>query len=333
MVISPSRLSTNNPASRQPVDIKEKVANMSNEGNVSTVDTPKDRPINVVTSESDPQSKEVTPPAASSTDDQTSGKSAESDKNSNDEGKKTKRSSKSKRRIGQLTRENTELRTAADKAITLQSDLDAANAEIANLKQSSHSQQKPKRSDFDNDDAFGEAFSTWKSESSPAPKAKEAPPKANQPPPPNAELQEINEAGNERHEDFDLAMDPRSGASINEPMADYLFDLGDPEMASDVIMHLFENKNEANELFLESKFSASKAVRGMDKIVELVKSEAKGKKPEPEKKGSKTPPPAPPNHESTGNPAPMANGGITGDEGMDSYAAKRRAQEKNLHRR
>lgn len=317
---------------------------MADQGTVSTADTPKDRPANVITSETE-HFKENTPAASSGSnkpDDQTPGKSATSDDNEQG-GKTSKRNNNSaKRRIDRLTRENSELRAKADQATTLQAQLDAANSELAELKQTSHKQSKPKRADFESDEEFADAYYDWKSEADQPPKKQEPAkkPEPKQPPADNPYQEQINdivESGEDRYDDWDTIW---KKAPINQHMAEVLFEIEDPDLAADVVAYLHEHRKDAEKLFKDSETSARKAIKGMDDIIDKAK-EAQAKKPDdktnddPANSGNNQPPrsepPAPANHLNTGSGGSIDTE-ITGKESMDDYAAKRLKQEKSRRR-
>lgn len=298
---------------------------MANEGSVSTEDTPIDRPMNVITSETDPKD-EKTSAASSSSDDQSTGKSANSDDNSDTGGKKRNR--KTKRRIDKLTKDNTQL---SDSNANLEAKLEAALSENAELRQTTQTHTKPKRDQFDDDEAFAEAYSDWKAAGTTTPKKAESKPKAKPAPAenPHAELvQEITDSGSDRYDDWDEIW---VNAPLNQHMAEALFEEDDPDLIADVVFYLHENMDDSVKLFKESTGKPRTAAKRMDEIIEKVKASqgggGKGGDKQPATPAKKEPP-EPANHMSTGSDTTISDSTINGNESMDDYATKRLAQEK-----
>lgn len=309
---------------------------MNEEGAVSTEDTPPERPQNVITSDSAP-----IPPASPGDDkskgDQNSDKSGSSDnKTKGDDDQKPSRSAK--RKIRRLKQQVSDLESQVTDVPTLQAKLDAAEAELEELKQSSHGSKKPAREDYKNDDEFAEAYHDWKQSGKPptkkSPKPK-IPAKAAKANPFQDEIDEIIDYGSDNFDEWDEAMDNKKGAPINQQMAEFLFEMDEPETAAKTIMYLHENRKEAKELFVELLEAGSrKTVKAMDALIEKVKAKNKdsGKDTDKDKNkgkgtnaGKKKDPPEPANHDVGGN-QDTASEEITGQESMDDYATKRNAQ-------
>ncbi len=313
---------------------------MDNEDTGVTVeDTPRERPANVTTSDG--------PPAASTEvettdDDQTTDNSAKSDTKQSDgeetTGKPKRGNRSSSRKITRLTRRVAELTEQTEQMPAMKAKLESLESELELLQQTSKGATKPKREDHTSDEAYAEAFSDWKTATS-KPVKKDPPAKKTDTPaheislPPEAI--EIMDQGSEDYgEDWDEAMDSKDGIPINQNLSEYLFELEDPELSSKVIMHLHNDRKLAKELHLETMGSPRKATRALDKLLNEIKSAKPSKQKEQKgKKGAEQKqPPTPPNHEKTGGQDDVS-AEISGNESMDDYVAKRRAQEKSKLRR
>jgi len=306
---------------------------MSDNGKVSTEDTPKDRPANVISSEN--QNFDTQKPTA--TPDDQSGQNSEngdSEDNTKDTDKQGGSQRRQKRRIDKLTKELTQVKTQLNnQSAEKDAQIEALQAELAQFKQSSHANSKPKRDDFDSDEDFAEAYSDWKSSSkTPAKKAEPAKKPGQSTTPYDELIEEVVTAGADKHDDWSTIWQE---APMNKEMAMALFEEDDPELIADVAIYLHETFEESAKTFKESNGKPRTAAKRMDAIIEKVKAkqaESDQDGEENTQKPSKSEPPEPANHLSTGGNDGGGSTKITGKEGMADYVAKRKKQEAEKRR-
>lgn len=313
---------------------------MSDQGSVSTDDTPKDdAPMNVVTEENEgavqvpPDATRAAPPAGEPNE----GKSADPESEKSDgQPPKKRRQRSAERKIGRLTRELEEAKQAGaqrDAQIT------ALQAEIAELKKGAAAPppKKPRLQDFKNAEEFGAAWAEWEranAEPPPAEPPAAQPPASdpNSPPQPPAEpppeVAELEEAGEKVYgEEFSEVLHDKT-LPLSANMADYIFD---SDKGPDIVMWLDEHREEAKELFhLRPRALAKK----LDELVPTLETpEPPAPTPERDASGKfvakqpPEPPPPPPGDPVRGAPSETSRE-IKEGLSMDDYAARRRAQEK-----
>lgn len=301
---------------------------------VTTEDTPPERPQNVITSDGP---KAESSDDDKSKDDQTSDSSAKSDKKPDGEetNQKRGRGNSASRRIKRLTKELSTLQGQADLVPTLQAKLESLESEVELLRESTKGATKPSREDFKDDEQYAEAYSEWKSSTKRSVKKETAKPKpaakSDQKFPYEQERQDLMEFGADEYgDDWEEAMDADDGIPIGKKLADHLFKLDDPEASTKLIIHLHENRKQANELHIELLGSNRKGAKKiLDELMEKIDAGKPSSKKESGKndKPTKEDPPKPPSHGGTGT-QDDASSEIQGNESMDDYATKRLAQEK-----
>lgn len=309
---------------------------MSDQGNVSTEETPKREPMNVVTSENesasqvDPQPDPAAPPKGASNE----GDSADPTDPPKDP-PKSRRSRRAERRIAALQKQVDEAKSEGE----------AAKAEVAELRKEidqlkagppAEPLKKPKLGDFKTAEEFGAAWAKWEAQEAaaaepPPPKKEDPPKKAEAPPaaepPPEAEV--LAEKGAKLYGDEFEEVLFSDDLILSENMADYAFE---SEKGPELIMWLDEHPEDAKELF---RMRPTKLRKELDEIVaELQTPEAPAgdktpaRDPDTGKFVSKQDPP-PPIDPIRGNPDSTINSGeIKEGLDMDTYAERRRAQMK-----
>ena len=310
---------------------------MSDQGHVSTDETPQDREaINVVTEENQapppPQDKTAAPPEGESNE----GKSAEPT-GKEDEGKpppKKRRRRSAERKIAALQAQLSDAEKAGQQR---DAEIAELRKEISDLKAGNAAEppKKPRLQDFKNAEEFGKAWAEYErsQEQPPADPPAAAQPPAGQPPPPsqpNPDVEALEEKGEELYgEEFAEVLHDRT-LPLSANMADYIFD---SDRGPDIIMWLDENREEAKELFHMRPRALAKK---LDELIPTLDDTPPPAGEQPRGDDGKftskqpEPPPDPPGEPVRGEPSDTSRG-VTEGLSMDEYARRRRAQQ-NAHR-
>ncbi len=295
--------------------------------NVSTDDTPEPRnDIAVVTDET-----QAAQPAADEgqPDDQQQASQNIEDSASSEE--KPKRNRRAERRIAKL---NQELAQEREKTAQTQAELDARDQRIAELEaklNDAPKPDKPKLADFEDEDAFVEAFQKWKDAQSPTsePPNKPSPqPKRETPPAPppgfKEDLDELNQAGRSKFGDeFDEVL-KQDDLPMSLEMLDHIFE---SDLGAELVMHLDSHRRIAKRIY--SSDDPAAALKELEKGLKPAADRSgkitvdDGNKPAQKPKKDE-----PPTHEKTGAGAPAQD---LSDMSMEDYAAARRKQQSNRY--
>ena len=292
---------------------------------VSTQETPRPTDNSVVTSEIESGATDESNSAAEPEEGaQTPDASAPSESDNQDP--KKRRDRKSERRIKQLTKKL----AAAESATNAERvEREKLEEELEGLRARVPKPEKPKLADFEDEDKFAEAYTSWKEASKPKPKAKTRPPKpSNEGSIATAEeieafrlrgVEAVGDAFSKAHANVDLP--------VNKVMGEYILesDLG-PQM----LVYLSNNPDEAKEIHDESTVEIVLRMRSIEAELAKKKSKVDGAEKKPAKrtgKATKAPP-----------PGPEAESGVVVSDvdltkvDMDTYAARRMATIRSKYR-
>ena len=314
---------------------------MTDQGNVSTSDTPQPRnEISVVTEENAatlaPESAPAAPTEKSGEPNTSDSAPPKSEPNADKQPRRRNRSAE--RKISTLTRKL----EAAESAGTEQSTrISALETQIADLQKGATAPPKPRLKDFKSEGEFAEAYATWKADTAepPKPPSKPAPkqPAADPPAgahPQAAEIKALETAGEKLYGDeFEEVLHDDS-LPLSVAIADFIFD---SDKGPEMIMWLDEHREEGRELF---RMRPTKQVKELEKIeAGLEKETAPPSSDAAPKKGADKPaankgdPPAkPPGEPVKGDGPDAAAQGVVNGLSMDDYASRRRNQERSNHR-
>ena len=303
---------------------------------VSTADTPPERPQNVFTEE--PEIAAARKDSKAAPTDPPDGQKSDDSATPPDKAKpKPKRNRPAERRISKLNRK---LEQEREEKEALANQVAELNERLSKVESAASAKPEPQLKDFENPQEYAKAYAKWDKEQAAAtettkPKA-EPKPKADPKPPaasgPHAadDLVAFAQDGSERlGEDFETAFKDKDLA-VNQAMGEFLLN---SDVGPELYVHLHKNPTLAKSIYLEGPEDAQ------ERLAELEEQIAEGETPEPEPKpepkqkekaSTKSKAPKPPSPPDRGEVLPEKNL-ETAD--MDDYAATRRKQLKEAGHR
>lgn len=338
---------------------------MSNKSSVSTEETPKDRPMSIVTEEGGKPSEA----AAGEQPGKKTEKSADSDgdpKNTEDDGKKAsakdpegdgeagkkKRTpSRRDRRINRLRAENETLNNENERLRRQLAEKDSSDDTGSSAEESAKKDPKPSVKDFDDYDDYIEALTDWKIRNADSNKSGKAKPaksgkgttedeeRNTKPQMSQAEIKATNDFrtnGIELYGDEFLEVVQDQSLNINKASVDFMID---SEVGPEILMYLDENREEADDIY---ELTPRKAMKKLEAIEAKLAKKAEGDDADDDKDTGKSGKQAEKSNSGkiskAPEPAEDAGGGTGGGSGvgmpdnMDDYAAMRRKQERSRGR-
>lgn len=305
--------------------------------NQATEDAPRPRDDSLVTDELNTLAASNTPPAAPDGNNQ----AGQSDGDSatptpENQSKKPKGLRSAERKISRLKRQ---LEESSQRETETLSVLKEMRAEIEELKTAKAKPIKPKPDikDFDNPDAFAEAYSEWKTSQAPDPKPTKPKPKAepkpSQPAPiaSQEELDDFRKRGQSKVGDEFLEAIADTSLPISQPMGEYLLDA---DLGPELYTYLANNPDEALKLYHKTPVTVAKRLDSLEKKIKkhghwdldeepgaAPESQPTGDADQSPRRSSKAP--APPSASERGTVVPDKD---LEKANMDDYAASRRKQ-------
>lgn len=241
--------------------------------NVSTEDTPPDRPQNVVTDETQPSAAGDDSQAAP---DDKSGQSTDDSAPSDPDKSKPKRDRSAERRIARLTKK---LAQEQDARTQDRQRIDAMERELEELKagRSSKPAKKPDIKDFDTPEEYARAFATYEAgqrgkkdgdDGKPGKRSDAKPPARKRdepPPPPEDDVKAFVAKGKEKlGDEFLEAYQNPKDVPVNPAMGDYMLD---SDVGAELYVWLYNNPDEALKIYRRSETGV---VRKLDQLTEQI---------------------------------------------------------------